>query len=112
MLEIFLWWKLGFSVWVLRAVAGSEWCFWGCWLRLCGALLHGLWCASMLVVVRIRYVGRLGAERLCERRRKLEEINVFFYQVADCVRVSVDVVLVTLTCAVLMGLRAGLDSCT
>jgi len=52
-----------------------------------------------------------GCEKLCERRRKVEEINAFFYHVADCVGVGVDVALVTLTCAVLMGLRAGLDSC-
>ncbi len=31
-----------------------------------------------------------GCEKLCERRRKLEEISAFFYHVADCVRVSVD----------------------
>jgi len=35
-------------------------------------------------------VAPCGCERLCGRRRKLEEIDIFFYHVADYVRVSVD----------------------
>jgi len=35
-------------------------------------------------------VLRLWCERLCGRRRKVEEIDFFFYHVADYVCVSVD----------------------
>ena len=31
-----------------------------------------------------------SCEKLCARRRKLEEINAFFYHVAGCVRDEVD----------------------
>jgi len=38
---------------LLSAVAVSVWWLAGCWLVFCGAVLHSLWCASMLVRVRI-----------------------------------------------------------
>jgi len=42
---------------------GLGWCFLGCWLVFCGAFLHGLWCASMLVSVTFAYVdGSAGKE--------------------------------------------------
>jgi hypothetical protein len=45
------------------------------------------------------------AVRLCARRRRMSLKLVFYHSVVGCVRVSVDVALVILTCAVLVGLR-------
>jgi hypothetical protein len=41
--------------------------------------------------------------RLCARRRRMSLKPVFYYVLQNCVRVSVDVALVILTCAVLTG---------
>ncbi len=42
--------------------------FVGCWLRFCGAVLHGLWCAFMLVSVAFAHVdgGSCCSETIVE----------------------------------------------
>jgi len=66
--------KFGFSVCVLRSVLVSEWCLELCLLVFCGALLHGLWCASMLVSVTFGMLLVLAALREEKFQKKKETI--------------------------------------
>lgn len=52
----------------MGSVHGSVWCFWRCLTWFCGAVLHGLWCASMLVSVTFAHVegGSCCSETIVE----------------------------------------------
>ncbi len=63
--------KLCFSVCFVGAVFVCVWCFWRCLSVFCGAVLHSLWCASMLPSVTFENAACVGVLLLVYRHTVL-----------------------------------------
>ena len=62
--------------------------FWRCLLLVCGALLHGLWCASMLVVVQFGGCWAVATVKECVQKEGDSRLSPSSTNVASCGQVE------------------------